>query len=109
MSEEYKNQTNGLLTQLDTLLEKVGGDFGPVLMAELQQRMDQTIKIFNIEVKELLEDTFQSHHLTHDQVNEFINNAEILETPPSAKADDSNLNVPQFISDYEEKLDKKQK
>ena len=36
----FEEKTKGLLDELDELLEQVDGDYGPILMEELQNRLE---------------------------------------------------------------------
>ena len=46
----FEERMKGLLDELDELLEQVGGDYGPILMEELQNRLELIVKNFNDEV-----------------------------------------------------------
>ena len=44
-------ENSEIFSDLDELLEKAGGKFGPLLLEELQSRLNKTIESFDIEVK----------------------------------------------------------
>ena len=44
----FDEKMKGLLDELDERLEQIGGDFGPILMEELQNRLENIARNFNI-------------------------------------------------------------
>jgi hypothetical protein len=61
-----------ILKGLDGLLESAGNRFGPILLDELQERLSETVKIFDLELKESLESSFKKYHTQHDQLKVLI-------------------------------------
>ena len=54
-SNDKKSQ---LLIKVDELMEKLDNDYGPLLLEELQKRLETTINEFHSDLKTILEQTF---------------------------------------------------
>ena len=83
-SNDKKSQ---LLIKVDQLMEKLDNDYGPLLLEELQKRLETTINQFHSDLKTILEQTF-------NESNSKLDNS--LESE-----------VPTFIADYENKVKNK--
>jgi len=83
-SNDKKSQ---LLIKVDQLMEKLDNDYGPLLLEELQKRLETTINEFHSDLKTILEQTF-------NESNSKLDNS--LESE-----------VPTFIADYENKVKNK--
>ena len=104
-SEEIKPLTlfdekmKSLLDELDERLEQIGGDYGPILMEELQNRLERIVKNFNDEVNTLFTESFKKWKVTDSQLREFVKN-DIKTSPkkeiPKTQEDSS---TPDFIKD----------
>jgi len=98
------NNREQLFKELDILLERAGDDFGPVIMDELQNRLDQTVNAFNGEVKRMLETSFKMYHLQGDQLRELIKQgAKPKKKLTRSEADEIKADIPQFISKFEDR------
>ena len=51
-----------LLIKVDQLMEKLDNDYGPLLLEELQKRLENTIEEFHSDLKTILEQTFDKHN-----------------------------------------------
>ena len=97
----FEEKMKGLLDELDELMEKVGGDYGPILMEELQNRLELIVKKFNNEVHELFTNSFKKWKVTDTQLREFVSSD--IQVPKKEKAI-KNLKdptTPEFIKDVE--------
>ena len=97
----FEEKMKSLLDELDVLMEEVGGDYGPILMQELQNRLELIVKNFNDEVHKLFTDSFDNWKVTNTQLREFVSSD--LKVPkkgktPSKKQDAS---TPAFIKDVD--------
>ncbi|MAW74751.1 MAG: hypothetical protein CMG09_02350 [Candidatus Marinimicrobia bacterium] len=83
-SNDKKSQ---LLIKVDELMEKLDNDYGPLLLEELQKRLETTINEFHSDLKTILEQTFNEK------------NAKFKDSQESE--------VPTFIAEYENKVKNK--
>ena len=97
----FEEKMKGLLDELDERLEEIGGDYGPLLMEELQNRLENIVKNFNEEVNTLFIESFEKWKVTDTQLREFVN-SDIKPTQnkitPTKKKD---ISTPNFIKDVE--------
>ena len=97
----FDEKMKGLLDELDGRLEQIGGDFGPILMEELQNRLERIVKNFNEEVHTLFSESFKKWEVTDTQLREFVKSDIKLpqkKVNPKKKKDTS---TPEFIKDVE--------
>ena len=59
----FDEKMKGLLDDLDERLEQIGGDFGPILMEELQNRLERIVKNFNENGIQIICVNFRWHEL----------------------------------------------
>ena len=64
----FDEKMKGLLDELDERLEQIGGDFGPILMEELQNRLERIVKNINEEVHTLFSESFKKWKVTVTQL-----------------------------------------
>jgi hypothetical protein len=97
----FDKKMKDLLDELDEHLEKIGGDYGPILMEELQNRLEIIVKKFNDEVHTLFTESFKKWKITDSQLREFIkSDIKIPEDKlPEKKVTDSS--TPRFIKDVD--------
>ena len=97
----FDEKMKGLLDELDKRLEQIGGDFGPILMEELQNRLENIVRNFNEEVNTLFTKSFKKWKVTDTQLREFVKSDVKLpqkEVTPNKKKD---ISTPDFIKDVE--------
>ena len=97
----YDEKMKRLLDELDEHLEQIGGDFGPILMEELQNRLENIVRNFNEEVNTLFTESFNKWKVTDTQLREFVKSDIKLpqkEVTPNKKKD---ISTPDFIKDVE--------
>ena len=97
----FDEKMKRLLDELDERLEKIGGDFGPILMEELQNRLENIVRNFNEEVNTLFTESFKKWKVTDTQLREFVKSDIKLpqkEVTPNKKKD---ISTPDFIKDVE--------
>ena len=92
----FDKKMKGLLDEIDEHLDQIGGDFGPILMAELQNRLENIVKMFNEEVNTLFQESFEKWNVTNSQVREFAKNDIKLPKKRDNKKN-NNINIPGFI------------
>ena len=99
----FDEKMKRLLDEVDEKLEQIGGGFGPILMEELQNRLEKIVKNFNEEVNELFNESFKKWKLTDTQLREFVNSKiELPQKMEKAEEDlDKKENTPAFIKDIE--------
>jgi len=97
----FDETMKGLLDELDERLEQIGGDFGPILMEELQNRLENIVRNFNEEVNILFTESFKKWKVTDTQLREFVKSDIKLpkkKVTPNKKKD---ISTPNFIKDVE--------
>lgn len=97
----FDEKMKGLLDELDENLEQIGGDFGPILMEELQNRLAGIIKNFNEEVHTLFSDSFKKWKVTDTQLREFVKGDIKLPQKKVAPKTKKDRSTPEFIKDVE--------
>ncbi len=68
----FEKNIKHLFDEVDDKLEQIGGDFSPILMQELQNRLEKIIKNFNEEVNDLFKKSFKKWKITDTQLREFV-------------------------------------
>ena len=97
----FDEKMQGILDELDEHLEQIGGDFGPILMEELQNRLENIVRNFNEEVNTLFTESFKKWKVTDTQLREFVKSDIKLpkkKVTPNKKKD---ISTPDFIKDVE--------
>jgi len=97
----FEEKMKGLLDELDELIEQVGGDYGPILMKELQNRLELIIKDYNDEVHTLFTDSFKKWKVTDTQLREFVNSDIKVPNKKKSKKKLRDSSTPEFIKDVE--------
>ena len=99
----FDEKMKHLLDEIDEKLEQIGGGFGPILMEELQNRLEKIVKNFNEEVNELFNESFKKWKLTDTQLREFVNSE--IQLPQKMEKTEKNIDkkgdTPTFIKDIE--------
>ena len=96
----FDEKMKGLLDELDERLEQIGGDFGPILMEELQNRLERIVKNFNEEVHTLFSESFKKWEVTDTQLREFVKSDIKLPQKKTQKMKKDTA-TPEFIKDVE--------
>ena len=88
-----------LLDELSELMEQASGDYGPLLMKELQRRLEFVVKNFNEELKVLIQNSFEDWKIKDSQLRNLI--AGNLKAPkiPAKKEKPEDITSPDFIKD----------
>ena len=97
----FEEKMKGLLDELDELLEQVGGDYGPILMEELQNRLELIVKNFNDEVHTLFTESFKKWKVTDSQLREFVKADVKVPKPKKAQKKPKKASTPEFIKNVE--------
>ena len=97
----FEEKMKGLLDELDELLEQVGGDYGPILMEELQNRLELIVKNFNDEVYTLFTESFKKWKVTDSQLREFVKSDIKVPKPKMAQKKPKEASTPEFIKNVE--------
>ena len=97
----FEEKMKGLLNELDELLDQVGGDYGPILMEELQNRLESIVKNFNDEVQALFTESFKKWKVTDSQLREFVKADVKVPKPKKAQKKPKKASTPEFIKNVE--------
>ena len=97
----FEEKMKSLLDELDELLEPVGGDYGPILMEELQNRLELIVKNFNDQVHTLFTESFKKWKVTDSQLREFVKADVKVPKPKMAHKKPKKTSTPEFIKDVE--------
>ena len=74
-AKNINDKKSDLLNKIDSKLEKIELEYGPVVYKELQTRLEKTIQIFNDEVESLFMQTFSTINL---QKRKIIRRAKLI-------------------------------
>ena len=97
----FDEKMKGLLDELDERLEQIGDDFGPILMEELQNRLENIVRNFNKEVNTLFTESFKKWKVTDTQLREFVKSEIKLPKKKVTPNKKKNISTPDFIKDVE--------
>ena len=97
----FEEKMKSLLDELAELLEQVGGDYGPILMEELQNRLELIVKNFNDEVHTLFTESFKKWKVTDSQLREFVKADVKVPKPKKTQKKPKKTSTPEFIKDVE--------
>ena len=97
----FDEKMKRLLDELDERLEQIGGDFGPILMEELQNRLEGIVKNFNEEVHTLFSESFKKWKVTDTQLREFVSRDIKPSLKKTVKKKKKDKSTPEFIKDVE--------
>jgi len=97
----FDEKMKGLLDELDERLEQIGGDFGPILMEELQNRLERIVKNFNEEVHTLFSESFKKWKVADTQLREFVSNDIKPPLTKTVKKKKKDKSTPEYIKDVE--------
>ena len=92
-----KNKIKIIFNEFSNLLEKVGGNYSPILIEELFDRLSLIIKNFNDDAYMIFNTSFKKWKIKDNQMREILNN-NIIEstlTGPEKKK----KAIPNFIKD----------
>ena len=96
----FQKRMKDLLDELDEHMENVGSDYGPILMNELQNRLEQVVKNFNNEVHNLVAKSFNEWKVIDSQLREFVKNSITIPDNKTVK-DKKKVSTPQFIKNID--------
>ncbi len=77
-----------VLIQIDEIMGDLEGEYGPLMIQELQNRLMKTVSDFKDDLKSVLTETFNQHNKK-------------IELSDGEESDESD--VPTYIADYEKK------
>ena len=69
----FHSQLENLIDNLDVHLNQIGKNYGPILMEELQRRLEIIVKKFNNEIHELFNISNKKWKVTNTQITELLN------------------------------------
>ena len=93
----FEKRMKGLLDELEEQMAKVSGDYGPILMEVLQNRLELIIKNFDEEVHSLVTDSFKKWKLIDTQLREFVKSDIAVPNQMESKKKPEDASVPEFI------------
>ena len=97
----FDKKMKNLLDELDEHLEQIGGDYGPILMEELQSRLELIVKNFNNEVHTLFTESFKKWKVTDTQLREFVKSDIKIPEKQKPKKKGKDSSTPEFIKDVD--------
>ena len=80
-------------------MAQVSGDYGPILMEELQKRLELIVKNFNDEVNTLFTTSFKKWKVTDTQLRELVSSNIKVTIPKTKKKKQKDKSTPEFIKD----------
>ena len=93
-----------ILKGLDELLDGAGNEFGPILLDELQERLSKTVKMFDSELKEILELSFEKYHSQINQLKMILDhNYKPVKKVKKKFRSLVESDIPEFIKRFDEK------
>ena len=93
----FEKRMKGLLDELEEQMAKVSGDYGPILMEVLQNRLELIIKNFDEEVYTLVTHSFKKWKLIDTQLREFVKSDIAVLNQKESKKKPEDASVPEFI------------
>ena len=97
----FEKRMKGLLDELEEQMAKVSGDYGPILMEVLQNRLELIIKNFDNEVHTLVTDSFKKWKVIDSQLREFVKSDIIVHNKEESKEKPKDPSVPEFIKNVD--------
>ena len=97
----FEERMNCLLDELEEQMAKVSGDYGPILMEVLQNRLELIIKNFDNEVHTLVTDSFKKWKVIDTQLREFVKSDMAVPNKEESKEKPKDSSVPDFIKDVD--------
>ena len=97
----FEERMKGLLDELEEQMAKVSGDYGPILMEVLQNRLELIIKNFDNEVHTLVTDSFKNWKVIDTQLRDFVKNDMAVPNKEKSKEKSKDSSVPDFIKDVD--------
>ena len=88
-----------ILDELSELMEKASGDYGPLLMKELQRRLVFVVQNFNEELKALIQSSFKDWKIKDSQLRDLIAGNLSVPKSPVKKEKPEDITSPDFIKD----------
>ena len=101
---EIDEKRKFLLDELSELMEQTSGDYGPLIMEELQQRLEFVVQNFNDELKKLIKSSFETWKIKDSQLRDLMEtNIDNLQVSKSqaVKENPVDSSIPDFIKDVE--------
>tara|TARA_Y100001970_G_C14026502_1_gene746332 strand:- start:182 stop:505 length:324 start_codon:yes stop_codon:yes gene_type:complete len=102
-----KIDTNVLLQELEKLIDTTGENCGPILIKELEARIDKTINTFNNDLSELLKESFDEYALKISRSKQILDSRNEISDIEEFEYKSNKSSSPQFIEEYEKKTGKK--
>ena len=97
----FEKRMKGLLDELEEQMAKVSGDYGPILMEVLQNRLELIIKNFDNEVHTLVTDSFKKWKVIDTQLRDFVKSDMAVPNKEKLKEKPKDSSVPDFIKDVD--------
>ena len=97
----FDKRMKDLLQELDEHMSRVGGDYGPILMEVLQNRLELIIKNFDEEVHSLVTDSFKKWKVIDSQLRELVKSDIIVYNKEELKEKPKAPSVPEFIKNVD--------
>ena len=95
------NKRQYLLDELEQLMDKTNGNYGPFLMKELQRRLEVVVQNFNDELKVLIKSSFENWEIKDSQIRKLMAGKLQDQQRQPKKAKPKDPTTPDFIKDVE--------
>ena len=97
----FEERMKALFDELDEHIGQVGGDYGPILMEVLQNRLELIIKNFDEEVYTLVTHSFKKWKLIDTQLREFVKSDIAVPKQVKSKKKSTDESIPEFIKEVD--------
>ena len=101
MPNKKQIDIKSLSKELESLIDVTGDSCGPLLINELQARIDKTVEIFNKDVDKILSILFNVYHDRRENFKKFLDNNSSNNFEDDIE--EKEVVSPQFIKSYENK------
>ena len=96
------NENKSLSIQLEELINSVSDNCGPLLIKELQIRINQTVERFNADMNGLLIDSFKAYKDRIKFCKKIISDKQLIENSQPSIMNESKSITPEFIKKHEQ-------
>tara|TARA_B000000475_G_C15624114_1_gene294491 strand:- start:145 stop:459 length:315 start_codon:yes stop_codon:yes gene_type:complete len=101
MPNKKQIDIKSLSKELESLIDVTGDSCGPLLINELQARIDKTVEIFNKDVDKILSILFNVYHDRRENCKKILDNNSSNNFEDDIE--EKEVVSPQFIKSYENK------
>ena len=106
MADKKTIDIKSLSKDLESLIDITGDSCGPVLIKELQKRIDKTIETFNKDIDKMFKASFKLYQDKINRCKDILNSKEVIDED-YGDSEEPKSTSPKFIQSYEKKNKKK--